>query len=105
MKSGKRRTIKITDDLMELIKSDMLEFENVFGRKPNPEDPMSLVQIQFSTEGLIQASSKALFEKGLATEAEVYAYIKLGYFISLANKSQASKDELKAWKDAIKEYK
>ncbi|HET6226098.1 MAG TPA: DUF5677 domain-containing protein [Bacteroidia bacterium] len=105
MKPDKRRTIKMTDEVLEHIKSDTLEFESVFGRKPNDEDPVSLVQIQFSTEGLIQSSSKALFEAGLATEAEIYAYNKLGYFISLANKSQASKNELKAWKDAIKEYK
>jgi hypothetical protein len=79
------------------------QFREVFGREPESNDLMLLVQDAFSDKEIVDATVTAMRTAGVSEEF-VYAYKRTRLMVSEVNEHLVPNSYMREWNDAIREF-
>lgn len=102
------KTVKMTPEVLEILKNQKAAFIKKFGRAPGPKDPVffdpnSNTPKEMNEEKVKKLTSQAMVIAGIPPQFQ-YAYQKTGFLISGGNKHLFSKEQQQEWNETVKEY-
>ena len=97
------KRLKLQDEAIEIIKKNMDEFKELFGRDPGPDDHVFFHGMFMSEQDYMEGISEIYREVGLP-EDHLYAHLKTGVVVTEMNINNLSDGDILAYEKALKEY-
>jgi len=108
----KKRQIRMTPRLRQLLASQRQAFRDKFGREPAPGDPVFFDPLadqprRWSAQTMAAAETAFVEAARIVGVREelVYAFCKTGRIVTARNSKSLTPSELAEWKATIKEYR
>jgi len=108
----KKRTVRMTPEIVQGLKDQRAAFREKFGREPGPDDPVFFDPHADTPQPFSEATSIEVHGKIAAgmraadiREEIVYAYEKTGLLVTTENAKHMSRADIEEWNAAIDEYR
>jgi hypothetical protein len=103
------RRVRMSPEMIQMLEEQREAFKKKFGREPRPEDPVIYDEdcdepTPLSEEKIHEVMINALVAANARPEI-VYAVRKTGMLVTETNRHLISREDWKAWKDAVEEYR
>ena len=105
---NKRRSVKMTHEVSQIIQDQLRQFREKFGRDPGPDDPVFFdpdaeVPKPISEDWLREQTVAAMARAGIDPQ-KIYAYRKTGLLATEENWRLLTEEDRRAWEEAVAEY-